>query len=229
MGRVADRAGRTVPALAACVTLLSVWDIVVRPVLPSELHPAGGLVVAGCTVALGLWAGLDADGLGLSPAPARRWPALRRARVRRRDGSPSPRVGDPRDARLVPLRPSGHHGRAPAAPGPSSRSRSGRWSSRSWPSAGPCSGCSGWRCRRRGPSSRARSSSACGTSRRCCAPHPVPTARCWRPRPAPSWRPSRRACCSAGCGSAPEACWRRPWLTWRPTRVALVVAWFVVH
>ena len=67
MGRVADRAGRTVPARGVCVALLSVWDIVVRPVLPSELHPAVGLVVAGCTVALGLWAGLDADGLGLSP------------------------------------------------------------------------------------------------------------------------------------------------------------------
>ena len=39
----------------------------VRPVLPSELHLVGGLVVAGCTVALGLWGGLDADGLGLSP------------------------------------------------------------------------------------------------------------------------------------------------------------------
>ena len=67
MGRVAERGGRTVPALAACITLLSVWDLVVRPVLPSELHPAGGLVVAACTVALGLWGGLDADGLGLSP------------------------------------------------------------------------------------------------------------------------------------------------------------------
>ena len=67
MGRVADRAGRTVPALAVCITLLAVWDIVVRPALPAELHPPGGLVVAGCTVALGLWAGLDADGLGLSP------------------------------------------------------------------------------------------------------------------------------------------------------------------
>jgi membrane protease YdiL (CAAX protease family) len=49
------------------VTLLSVWDLVVRQALPSELHPAGGLVVAGCTVVLGLWGGLDADGLGLSP------------------------------------------------------------------------------------------------------------------------------------------------------------------
>jgi len=67
MGRVAERGGRTVPALAACITLLSVWDLVVRPVLPSELHPAGGLVVAACTVALGLWGGLDADRLGLSP------------------------------------------------------------------------------------------------------------------------------------------------------------------
>ena len=67
MGKAADRAGRTVPALAACVALLSVWVVVVRPALPSELRLAGGLVVAGCTVALGLWAGLDADGLGLSP------------------------------------------------------------------------------------------------------------------------------------------------------------------
>ncbi len=67
MGTVADRAGRTAPALAVVVTLLSVWIILVRPVLPSELHLAGGLVVAGCTVAIGLWAGLDADGLGLSP------------------------------------------------------------------------------------------------------------------------------------------------------------------
>lgn len=67
MGRVADRAGRTVPALAACIALLSVWDLVVRPALPTELHPAGGLVVAACMVALSLWAGLDADGLGLSP------------------------------------------------------------------------------------------------------------------------------------------------------------------
>jgi membrane protease YdiL (CAAX protease family) len=49
------------------VTLLSVWVILVRPVLPSELRFGGGLVVAGCTVAIGLWAGLDADGLGVSP------------------------------------------------------------------------------------------------------------------------------------------------------------------
>ena len=67
MRRLADRGGRTVPALAVCVALLSVWDIVVRPALSSALHPAGGVVVAGCTVAIALWAGLDADGLGLSP------------------------------------------------------------------------------------------------------------------------------------------------------------------
>lgn len=66
MRKVADRAARPYPALAACVALLSVWDIVLRPVLPTELHAAGGLVVAGCAVALGLWGGLDADGLGLS-------------------------------------------------------------------------------------------------------------------------------------------------------------------
>lgn len=67
MRRLADRGGRTVPALAVCVALLSVWDIVVRPALSSALHPAGGVVVAGCTVVIALWAGLDADGLGLSP------------------------------------------------------------------------------------------------------------------------------------------------------------------
>ncbi len=66
MRTVADRVGRTAPALAVVVTLLSVWIILVRPVLPSELHLAGGLVVAGGTVAIGLWAGLDSDGLGLS-------------------------------------------------------------------------------------------------------------------------------------------------------------------
>jgi membrane protease YdiL (CAAX protease family) len=49
------------------VALLAVWDLVVRPWLPAELHPAGGLGVAGCAVALGLWGGLDVDGLGLSP------------------------------------------------------------------------------------------------------------------------------------------------------------------
>lgn len=65
--RVTDRARRLYPALAGCVVLLSVWDIVVRPVLPSELHLMGGLIVAGCAVALGLWGGLDAEGLGLSP------------------------------------------------------------------------------------------------------------------------------------------------------------------
>lgn len=67
MGRLPDQAGRTVPALAACVALLSVWVVLVRPGLPPVPRLVGGLVVAGCTVALGLWGGLDADGLGLSP------------------------------------------------------------------------------------------------------------------------------------------------------------------
>src|SRR5690242_2502701 len=67
MRTVADRSGRTVPALAACVALLTVWVTVVRAALPGELHAVGGLVVAACTVALGVWGGLDADGLGLSP------------------------------------------------------------------------------------------------------------------------------------------------------------------
>jgi uncharacterized protein len=67
MAMVTDRARRLYPALAACVFLLSVWDIVVRPGLPSDLHLVGGLVVAGCTVAFGLWGGLDAEGLGLLP------------------------------------------------------------------------------------------------------------------------------------------------------------------
>ena len=67
MGEAAERAGRTVPALAACVALLSVWVVLVRPGLPPVPRLVGGLVVAGCTVVLGLWAGLDADGLGLSP------------------------------------------------------------------------------------------------------------------------------------------------------------------
>ena len=65
MGTVADRAGRTAPALAVVVTLLSVWIILVRPVLPSDLHLAGGLIVAGGTVAIGLWAGLAVTAFGL--------------------------------------------------------------------------------------------------------------------------------------------------------------------
>lgn len=67
MRRVADQSGRTVPALAACVALLTGWVAEVRVALPGDLHAVGGLVVAGCTVALGVWGGLDADGLGLSP------------------------------------------------------------------------------------------------------------------------------------------------------------------
>jgi membrane protease YdiL (CAAX protease family) len=67
MGKAAERAARPVPALAACIGLLTVWVVLVRPGLPPVPRLVGGLVVAGCTVALALWAGLDADGLGLSP------------------------------------------------------------------------------------------------------------------------------------------------------------------
>ena len=67
MRRVADRAGRTLPAIAICVALLSVWVVLVRPGLPPVPRLVGGLVAAGCAVALGLWGGLDADDLGLSP------------------------------------------------------------------------------------------------------------------------------------------------------------------
>lgn len=63
----ASRAQRAYAAVAGCVAILAVWDVVVRPALPSELHVEGGFIVAATTVALGVWAGLDADAIGLSP------------------------------------------------------------------------------------------------------------------------------------------------------------------
>ena len=218
MRRLADRAGRTVPALAACVALLSVWDIVVRPALPSALHPAGGLVVAGCTVAIALWARSGRRRSGAVAAPAPRWPALRGARVRRCSGRRSRRGGDPGDATLVPLQPSGHHRRPAAARRP--RHDPARDGGRRGAGLPRC------------PARAAPAGDADGTGgRRVLGPlrtvaRPVRAGRhsgFRRPRAggggvARSWRPSRRACCSAGCGSDPAACWRRSWLTWRRTR-----------
>jgi membrane protease YdiL (CAAX protease family) len=67
----ANRAARPYAALVACVAILAVWDVSVRPALPTDMHPVGGLIVAGCTVALGLWGGLDTSTLGLSPRQLR--------------------------------------------------------------------------------------------------------------------------------------------------------------
>ncbi len=63
----AGAATRAWTATAACVAILALWDAALRPALPSAVHVEGGLVVATCVVGLGLWAGLDLDGLGLSP------------------------------------------------------------------------------------------------------------------------------------------------------------------
>lgn len=68
---IADRAARPYLAVVACVAILAVWDIVVRPALSSDLHVEGGFIVAACLVTLSLWAGLDAEGLGLSPSRVR--------------------------------------------------------------------------------------------------------------------------------------------------------------
>ncbi len=56
--------------------MLAVWNVGVRPGLPSAWHLPAGLLVAGLTVGLGLWAGLGAAGLGLAPdrlASGARW------------------------------------------------------------------------------------------------------------------------------------------------------------
>jgi uncharacterized protein len=54
-------------ALTGVVAVLAMWTLAARPVLSSRYHVEGGLVVAFCVVSLGLWGGLDVEGLGLSP------------------------------------------------------------------------------------------------------------------------------------------------------------------
>jgi membrane protease YdiL (CAAX protease family) len=58
---------RPLAALTGTIAVLAVWNVGVRPGLPSAWHPSAGLLVAGLTVALGLWAGLGVPGLGLAP------------------------------------------------------------------------------------------------------------------------------------------------------------------
>ena len=70
MGRVAPP--RVHWALGGTVAVLALWNLIARPVLPSGYHVDGGLLVAAAVVVLGVWGGLDVDGLGLAP---RRLPA----------------------------------------------------------------------------------------------------------------------------------------------------------
>jgi uncharacterized protein len=66
MWRVASPA-RLGVALVGTLAVLAVWNVLARPVLPSDYHVEGGLLVAGLIGMLGLWAGLAADELGLAP------------------------------------------------------------------------------------------------------------------------------------------------------------------
>jgi membrane protease YdiL (CAAX protease family) len=54
-------------ALAATLVVLAFWNVIARPALPSGYHLSGGLLVAVAVVVLGVWGGLDLDGLGLAP------------------------------------------------------------------------------------------------------------------------------------------------------------------
>src|SRR5213078_1716150 len=57
---------RPVAALAGTVLVLALWNLLVRPALPSALHVVGGLVVALVMVGMGLWGGVGLRGLGLA-------------------------------------------------------------------------------------------------------------------------------------------------------------------
>ena len=70
------RPARPAAALIGTVAVLAVWNVGVRPDLPSAWHLPAGLLVAGLLVVLGLWSGLGLSGLGLSPdrlASGARW------------------------------------------------------------------------------------------------------------------------------------------------------------
>ena len=58
---------RPVVALAGTIGVLALWNVAVRPELPSGSHLPVGLVVAAVVLALGVWGGLGASGLGLEP------------------------------------------------------------------------------------------------------------------------------------------------------------------
>ena len=118
MGEAAERAGRTVPALAACVALLSVWVVLVRPGLPPvpRLPAASSSPAARSFSACGrVW---TPTGLALSP---------RRVTDGLRYGGLAfgavmvvilLGVAIPSTRESVPLRTSGRHGRAAPRRGP---------------------------------------------------------------------------------------------------------------
>ena len=59
---------RLIVALVGTLAVLALWNVVVRPSVASTYHLPGSLVVAVAVVALGLWAGLGAAGMGLARA-----------------------------------------------------------------------------------------------------------------------------------------------------------------
>ena len=59
-----DRTGHLCVALAGGVAVLAVWDVLIPPVLPEDVHGEGGLVVAAVAAGLGVWGSLDSTGLG---------------------------------------------------------------------------------------------------------------------------------------------------------------------